>query len=159
MGSPRREHAIARAAEAICADRERERQLLDGMRKCERTVYSSDLLWSCGCTRQIDCEHRYDEDADIVPGLTDEARARLGDDADGELQGFFDRGGHYEPCSRQADAGYDHFGNIRERPLEQSEWCDSCRANIPAVQELRKLRARKGGRMSALMRAYRMEVK
>jgi len=86
------------------------------------------------------------------------------------FDGFGDEGPEYttpsEPqnpggvfCSRAMVADYDAFGGLDYIPLMEEDWCEHCRANIPAVRALRVVRARMGGLTAAVMSAYRAEEK
>ena len=50
------------------------------------------------------------------------------------------------------------FGEHVEEPLPVEQWCQPCRDNLPTFEAMKKARARMGGLMSALMRAYRAEA-
>jgi len=45
----------------------------------------------------------------------------------------------------------------QDRPMPVEDWCQSCRDNLPAVEELRRVRRSLGGLASAMRRAARRE--
>jgi hypothetical protein len=62
-----------------------------------------------------------------------------------------------EFCSRVIFTVHDGYEG-REESLPVEQWCQSCRDNIPLVEELRVVRRQIPGRMSAMRRGYRKEL-
>ena len=61
-------------------------------------------------------------------------------------------------CSRAMETIESYCGEYPEdQPICEEDWCPNCRANLPAVAELRKVRRSFGGLMSAMMRAWRRD--
>jgi len=137
---------IETAAFKWCANRDRERDILAKMRKCERAVYPSDIEWS-----EAEPEHGLCSD----PYLTDDAYDRLGHDADDMVESYVESGCKFEPCSRKIVPEVGWGGYTEGRQTRPDEYCEPCQSNLPLVVELRKCRARRGGLTAALMGAWR----
>ena len=115
---------LERAARRLCKNRDREKQILADLKRCERFSYFVGEDEKTG-------EPVYTEPTNPNPD------------------------GNY--CSRVVYHVHGRLGDPYQVELPPADWCESCRANLPLVEELRAVRARKGGLMSAMMRAYRGE--
>lgn len=60
-------------------------------------------------------------------------------------------------CSRTMVTREDMHGPYEEE-LPEAEWCEACRANLPARDDLRAVRRRLPGLMSAMRRAFRADA-